>query len=53
MTVKADSSGSVNPIDAAAAILGISRAEARTLRIVKTACALGVSRGDHEYSFNE
>jgi len=53
MTVKADSSGSVNPIDAAAAILGLSRAEARTLRIVKTACALGVSRGDHEYSFNE
>lgn len=53
MAVRADASGSVNPIHAAAAVLGVSRTEARSLRIVKTSTSLAASPGDHEHSIDE
>ena len=36
MTVKADQSGSVHPLDAFSAVLGLTREEVKCLRIVKT-----------------
>lgn len=53
MTVRADASGSVNPIDAVAAILGVDRIQARSLRIVKTSTLLGAACGDREHLFHE
>jgi radical SAM-linked protein len=39
MTVNSGPSGSVHPVDAAAGLLGLSREEARSLKILKTAVA--------------
>jgi radical SAM family uncharacterized protein/radical SAM-linked protein len=48
LILKADQSGSVHPMDAFAALLGLTREEVRGLKIVKTSVTLDASCPGHE-----
>lgn len=48
MTVNSGPAGSVHPVDAAAALLGLTREDARELKIVKTSVTFDGLLGSHE-----